>query len=296
MHAVTGADKQFRLVEWTQHHGEFGTADSSTNIAGIVGVKDRDHVCDIVVPAPAHRGPKPVGPVHCILGVDPDARFLHLVASDIGQEGTLKRVGQGKVDVVISGLDAEGGLHQPAGERPVEGSRRIRTHHHAIVVLMKLVTLGRVGQKVGEVIEQIEFAFDNIGVRLPRSGAVGFGHSCGEREPVGVAAVGRVFLTEQPDLSGRDRPLRHLVRRIPFVRIRHAGDGEPVLRRALAVAHQAVDLAHIVGIDPRSVVRAGLARKQQRAVTHFGRPHAEIVLIAEAADGRFRDVFVDAVD
>ena len=62
------------------------------------------------------------------------------------------------------------------------------------------------------------------------------------------------------------------------------------------VAQQAVDLAHVVGIDPRPVIRAGLACKQQRAVAEFGRTHAEDPLISEAADGHFRDVPVDAVD
>ena len=208
----------------------------------------------------------------------------------------MKGVGQAKIDVIIPGLDAERGFHQPAGERPVEGSRRIRARHDPVVVLMKLIALGRIGQKISEIVEQIEFAFDDIGVGLPRSGIVGPGYSCRERKPVGVAAIGRVFLAVKSDLPRRDRPLRHLVGRIPFVRIGHAGDGKPVLRRALAVAQQAVDLAHVVRIDPRPVIGAGFARKQQRAVAHFGRAHAENSLIAEAADGHFRDVLVDAVD
>ena len=58
----------------------------------------------------------------------------------------------------------------------------------------------------------------------------------------------------------------------------------------------AIDLAHVVGIDPRSVIRAGLARKEQRPFAHFGRTHAENSFVAEAADGHFRDALVDAVD
>jgi len=76
---------------------------------------------------------------------------------------------------------------------------------------MKLVALRRIGQKISEIVEQIEVALDDVGVGFPRPGIVGAGHSRRQRKPVGIAAVGRVFLAVKSDLPRRDRPLRHLV-------------------------------------------------------------------------------------
>jgi hypothetical protein len=111
--------------------------------------------------------------VNGVLGVNADTRLPDLVAADIRQERALNGIGQSEVYVVILGLDAERGLHQPPGKGAVQRSRGIQTGHDAVVVLMKLVAQRRICQEIGEIVEEIEFAFDHIDTALPRSGIVG---------------------------------------------------------------------------------------------------------------------------
>jgi hypothetical protein len=107
------------------------------------------------------------------LRVDPDTGLSHSVAANVRQKTSLIGVGQRKVDGVVAGLDAEGGLHRQAGKRPVEGSRRAGAGQDTVVVLVKLVAERRIVEKIGEVVEEIERAFDHIGIGLPRSRIIG---------------------------------------------------------------------------------------------------------------------------
>src|SRR5258706_2594864 len=92
-----------------------------------------------IVAAPAQRGFQPVGPIYGVLGKDANAGLSHLVAANVRKEGSLVGVGQGQLDIVVAGLDAERSQHWPAGERSVEGSRRISAGHDAVVVLVELI-------------------------------------------------------------------------------------------------------------------------------------------------------------
>jgi hypothetical protein len=123
------------------------------------------------------------------------------------------------------------------------------------------------------------------GVGLPRSGIVGASDARRQRKAVGVAAIGRVNSAKAIELPRRDRALRHLIGRIITVGIGHAGDGKTVQRGALRVTDQAVELARVVGIDPRPVIGAGFAGNEQRSIADLFRAHAEEPPVTKAADG-----------
>jgi hypothetical protein len=66
-------------------------------------------------------------------------------------------------------LNAERCLDGPSQERPVEGTRRVSAGRKTIIVLMELVALERIGQEIGEVVEKIERAVDEVEIGLPRA-------------------------------------------------------------------------------------------------------------------------------
>ncbi len=87
-----------------------------------------------------------------------------------------------------------------------------------------------------------------------------------------------------------------MVGRVPAVGIGHAGEREAVVDRTLAVAHHAVELAHLVGVVPRAVIARGLAGIEQRAVGERHRAHAEEAPVAEAAERELGDLLGQAVE
>ena len=92
----------------------------------------------------------------------------------------------------------------------------------------------------------------------------------GQAEAAGDAAVGRIERAEAADDALVDGALRHLIGRVPGVGIGHRRQRQPVGRGALAVAHHAVDLAHIVRHVPRAVVFDPFDGSEQRARTDRG--------------------------
>ena len=66
-----------------------------------------------------------------------------------------------------------------------------------------------------------------------------------------------------------DRPLSHLIRRRPAVRIGHCGKCKPVGGGALAVTQHTVQLAHVVGDIPRAIVFVGFDGREEYAFAHW---------------------------
>ena len=215
--------------------------------------------------------------------------------SDVRQELALHRIGQRHGDVVIARLHAEHGFSRPAEQRALDGARDAAAAVSAIVVLMELVAVDRIGQEPGEIVVEVEPVFHHIAIGLPLSAVVGLREPRRQREAAGVAAVGGIELAIETDQARRDGAQRNLVGGIPGVRIGHGGRGKPVGRGALAVAQQAGELVHVIRRVPRTVVGVHLAGIEQRAAAELGRAHGEIAQIVEAADGGLGDGLVDAV-
>ena len=289
------------LLNGTYHHAGFRAADGRLGVPGIEGIVDRGVPPLEVVAAPAERGAKPVRPVDRVLAVDADAAFADFVCADVGVECALGGVGEPKADRVVAGLDAERGLGRQAGIDVFIGARGAAARIDAVIALMELVAedrrasglpadVGRDRVAAGnlrdvvlavrgepfKIVVEVERVTDHIGVGLPRSGLVRLRDTGGQRQAAGVAAVGRIeFAIERNDARG-DRPQRHLVGGVPFVGIGHGGDGEAVGGGALAVAHHAAELAHVVGIDPWPVVGDRLGGDEEVAVQRPGSSRSRI--------------------
>ena len=163
-------------------------------------------------------------------------------------------------------------------------------------MLMELVAQRRIVEVIGEVVEEIETALDDIGVGLPRAAIVGLRHARREREAVDAAAVTGIFRIEAAQQAAGDGTQRNLVRRIPAVAISHRRRGKAVGRGALRVADHTVELAHLIRIAPGSVVDIGLSGEQQIALAQLDRVYNEPTLVAEAAECHFREAAIDAID
>ncbi|MGY4512463.1 hypothetical protein ACVIN2_005917 [Bradyrhizobium sp. USDA 3650] len=269
MHAVAGPEKEFGLVERTEHHPELRAAERGIGATGIILVEQGCDVCGIVVAAQANCGPEPIGPAHGVFGKYTDAALADLVAADVGDEAAPKIIGQRQIDRIMARLQANRGLHRQPRKRAVQRARDVGAGHQAVIVLVELVAKHGIAKEIGEVVEEVELALHHIGVGFPRPHIVTLRDAGGEREAIGVAAVAWILRAEPVEQATRDRSLRHLISRIPFVRIGHAGDGYAIRRGTLAVANETVELADIVGIVPRPIIGADLAGDEQRAVANL---------------------------
>ena len=164
--------------------------------------------------------------------------------------------------------------------RPVERVPQTPVHQPGAgnpppALLLDLVAVNRVVQEIGEVLEQVQPALQRVGGHAGRSRPARLQPV--ERQAVarGPAGVGVVDGAEARQTTRLDRAQRDLVGRVPVGVVPHAGDGEPVLQVALAVAHHGVHLAHIVGPLPRPVVRAQLQGHQHVAGAHPRRDRPE---------------------
>src|SRR5438132_13652381 len=108
-----------------------------------------------------------------VLCINSDATFLDQVGASIGEKLPPEGVGQSNLDVIVAGLHAESGLHRQRACDPLERARQVRPDQRALVELMELITIGWVGQKEREIVEQVERTFDYIGVGPPVAGVVG---------------------------------------------------------------------------------------------------------------------------
>ncbi len=114
---------------------------------------------------------------------------------------------------------------------------------------------------------------------------------------MGEAAVGGIDVAVAADDALVDGAAGNLVGGVPVSGIGHAGDGEAVVIAAAGIAHQAVELAQVVGALPGAVEAHDLAGNQHRAVEADRRRHARHgAAVAEAADLDLREVPLEPVD
>ena len=176
-----------------------------------------------IITAQAKGGPPPVGPTRRVLSIDADIALVHMVKEGVREKLAPERVVQTDIDVVITGLQAEHRLAREVEYRPIERPRYRAAAIDAIVGLMELIAEGRVGGEPGEVIEEIERVFDDIGIAFPHAVVVGIREPGRQHETAGVAAISGIDLAEKTNLSGRDGAQRDLVAGIPGVGVRHRG-------------------------------------------------------------------------
>ena len=167
------------------------------------------------------------------------------------------------VDPVVPDLQAEGGLDIVSRPATEDGVACVEAAGPAMVALLELIAASRIREEVGEVREQIEVVVEAVG-HEPRLrlvvGAMPFPlHAVALR----VAAVGRIERAEEADQ--RDRALRDLIARVPLAVIRPHRRTEAVPAIALAVGHEAVELAIVVGMHPWAVVVIRLPSDQHGA-------------------------------
>ncbi len=155
-------------------------------------------------------------------------------------------------------------------------------------MLMKLIAIDGIAEIVGEIVPEVQRTLDDIDIGFRRATVVAPRPAPRERETIGIAAVAGIEGSIATDLSGRDGARWDLIGGIPSVRIRHPRQRETVLRRALAVAHHAIELAQAVRIVPGAIIGVGLARDEQGAVANSGGGDAESAAITEAADRQRR--------
>ena len=171
--AHAGAEEEFGFVERPEDDAQFGTADRDFVVARVRLLQDRIHRRRIIIAAPAGGGLEPIGPVHRVLDIDAGIALADVVDKDVRQELALHRIGQRQRDIVIARLHAEHGFSRPAEQRALDGARDTAAAISAIVVLMELVAVDRIGQEPGEVVVEVEPVFHHIAIGLPLPAVVG---------------------------------------------------------------------------------------------------------------------------
>ena len=201
--------------------------------------------------------------------------------------------------VVVAELHAHHRLHRAAGEAAQPPVAHPGAGRRPPVLLLELVAVDRIGQEVGEVLDEIQAVAQAVGRHAQRAVARRAQAVEGDAVPVGAADVGWIDGAEAGDQPGLDGPQGHLVGGVPVGRVAHAGDGEAVARIAAAVAQDPVRLAQVVRQHPRPVVPGQVERHQQVAVANpRGRgAHHPRPALAARADAHDRPVeHVDVVD
>ena len=202
--AHAGAEEEFGFVERPEDNAQFRAADRHLVVARIRLLRDRIHRRRIIIAAPAGRGLQPIGPVHRVLDIDTGIALADVVDQHVRQELALHRIGQRHGDVVIARLHAEHGFARPPQQRALDGARDAAAAVGAIVVLMELVAVDRIGQEPGVIVVEVEPVFHHIAIGLPLSAVIGLRQACRQREAIGVAAVGGIDLAIEADQTRRN--------------------------------------------------------------------------------------------
>ena len=267
--AVAGIAVELGLVPGPKHDAGLRARHRCLGIAGIFR-RVAEHAPRKDVLADANRGAQPIGPACRRVGPDADIAFLHAVLAHGRKQRTLLGLEQADMDVVIAALHADAGLSLEAAKAPVEGMPRVEAAEGAAVELVELVAIDGIVEEIGEIVVELQVGTHDIGAEIALAVFARMRKIAGQAEAAGDAAVGRIERAETADDALVDGALRHLIGRVPGVGIGHRRQREPVGRGALAVAHHAVDLAHIVRHVPRAVVFDALDGGEQRARTDRG--------------------------
>ena len=166
----------------------------------------------------------------------------------------------------------------------------------APVHLAELIAIDGIVEEIGEIIVEPQRRVDHIGADLALPVLARLRPIARQREPARDATIGRIERTEPADQTLVDRALRHLIGRIPGVRIGHRRQREPVGRSALAVAQHAVQFAHIVRHVPRTIISDALEGREQRTRAHGRRSRRQRAAVAKAAERQFGDILRQPVD
>src|SRR3569833_822430 len=149
--ALTRVEEELGLCKRPQHDTELRASDGCVGVAGIHRRHKRIDIRIVEIATITQRRAEPVHPVHRVLDIDSDTRFLHLVVASPRQKLPLIRIGQRQTNVVIAALKTDFGLHRQTGEGAIECVRSADAAEHPVVVLMKLIALIRVIQKIREI-------------------------------------------------------------------------------------------------------------------------------------------------
>jgi hypothetical protein len=241
-------------------------------VGGLPRVEDvaRPHVEAVVVAAQADGRPQHAAPLDLGLPEDPEGGLVEGIVAN--RLETLACHGAVQADIahrVVPGLAADGVLDVPSEEARHPPVRHAPTGRHAAVRLLDLVAVDRVLEEVGEVREEIEPVAEHEAGHPRRRAARGPLRVGGKAVAVGLAPVRVVDVSESSDEPLVDRPLRHLVGRVPVGPVAHAREREAVPRVAEAVAQDAVDLPQVVGHLPRAVVLHQFEPGQQVSAAHL---------------------------
>ena len=294
MKADAGIYVEPGLVERPEHGAELGLWQEGRRLARGAG-----QAAGIGRPVQVTAQPdgrlRPVVPCQPFLDVEADARLVDMVGPDRSDRRAEISVVEADVDDVVARLKAEQAFGREAGQRVLQGAAGIDAHQLALVGLLELIAVVGIVQEVGEVIVQVERRVDEIARHLVGNAAFRAGPVCGQGVALGIAAVGRVDISEAADAAVEDGALRDLVGRVPGVGVGHGGNRQPVAGRALVVAQHAVVLAQRVGDLPRAVVAFELEGAGQRAATRGHRSRRQAAPVAVAAAGRQHDVLLELV-
>ena len=226
----------------------------------------------------------------------PTLPSLHAVFAHGRERLALPRLEQADPDVIAARLQPDASLGFDTGHTYIEGVAGIEAIDRAPVHLAELIAMDGVVEKIGEVVVELQRRIDRIGVDLALPVFARLRPIARQRKPARYAAIGRIERAEPADQSLIDRALRHLIGRIPAIGIGHRRQREAVGGGALAVAQHAVELAHIVGHVPRTVIADALEGGEQRARADRCRSRRQCAAITKAAERQFGNVLRQPVD
>ena len=287
--AAPRVEKQFGLGERPKNKPGFRTDEGRAARSGIeprnrldIGdVRHAFHARHIGIDPRAKCRAQPWRPAQCRIGPCADRSLGDEIVAHRGPWQARKGVLQADADAVVARLHAKPRFRRHAEQVVANGVARIDTGERAAVELPELVADVRLAEIVGEVVEQVQRRMDDIGFHLRRRIRVALRPARRQREAARIAAVGRIERAVARNEADVDRTLRHLIRRVPAIGIGHAGDGEPVVARALRPFRDRIDLAHFVGPRPRPVVDRAFRRHQQIAGPERKTLRAEQPLVVE---------------
>src|ERR1700730_5098959 len=152
-----------------------------------------------------------------------DAALSYRIAANGRQELPLHGIVQVQPDIVIAVLHADFGFHRQARELALKGVRCVDATEDTVVVLMKLIAIDGVGEKVREVVPEVERTLDDIKIGLRGAAFVSFRPATRLREAISISAVSGIERAIKANLAGSDGPGWNLIGGIPMVGIGHSG-------------------------------------------------------------------------
>ena len=257
-------------------------------IGAVVGVEE--------VAAKAENGAHLVEPLCLVLDIERGVALADGVRAVCRQVLPVGGVVEAEVYLIPARGRADRVLHVEATELAVGGVAGVPAFNDAVVVLVELIAVDRIGQEKGEVVVEVHAACDRVEAHLDLAVLVGVDVAAADAVALHVAAIAGIHRPEPAELSRVHQHERYLVCRGPFAAVGHAGERPTARVRPHGVAQHAIEFAEVVRRRPGAVEMFAFEGRDHVAVGDWPGHRRHAAKISKAAEGNLGHVVVELVD